>query len=72
MTALVCAGTAYEVAIRVVVWGAQRTGIALPQEANPVLVVLLLGVTTDYCVFFLAGMRRGLAEGADRLQAVRD
>ena len=53
-------------------WGAQRTGIALPQEADPVLVVLLLGVTTDYCVFFLSGMRSRLAEGADRLQAVRD
>ena len=38
-------------------WGAARSGIVLPQEADPVLVVLLLGVTTDYCVFFLAGMR---------------
>jgi putative drug exporter of the RND superfamily len=72
LAALVCAGTAYEIAIRVVMWGAQRTGIALPQEADPVLVVLLLGVTTDYCVFFLSGMRNRLAEGADRLQAVRD
>ena len=72
LAALLCAGTAYEIAIRVVMWGAQRTGIALPQEADPVLVVLLLGVTTDYCVFFLSGMRNRLAEGADRLQAVRD
>jgi RND superfamily putative drug exporter len=72
LAALLCAGAAYEIAIRVVMWGAQRTGIALPQEADPVLVVLLLGVTTDYCVFFLSGMRNRLAEGADRLQAVRD
>jgi RND superfamily putative drug exporter len=72
LAALLCAAAAYEIAIRVVVWGAQRTGIALPQEADPVLVVLLLGVTTDYCVFFLSGMRNRLAEGADRLQAVRD
>ena len=71
LTVLVCAGTAYEIAIRVVVWGAQRTGLALPQEVDPVLVVLLLGVTTDYCVFFLSGMRTRLAEGADRLAAVR-
>ena len=34
--------------------------------------MLLLGVTTDYCVFFLAETRARLAEGADRLQAVRD
>jgi putative drug exporter of the RND superfamily len=72
LAALACAGTAYAVAVRLVAWGAQRTGIALPQEVDPVLVVLLLGVTTDYCVFFLAEMRARLAEGADRLQAVRD
>ncbi|TVZ03899.1 hypothetical protein EAS64_15785 [Trebonia kvetii] len=72
LAALACAGTAYLVAVRVVAWGAARTGISLPQEAEPVLVVLLLGVTTDYCVFFLAGMRSRLAEGADQLQAVRD
>jgi RND superfamily putative drug exporter len=72
LTVLACAGTAYVLAVRLVAWGAQRAGISLPQEADPVLVVLLLGVTTDYCVFFLAEMRARLAEGADRLQAVRD
>jgi putative drug exporter of the RND superfamily len=72
LAALACAGTAYALAVRLVAWGAQRTGISLPQEVDPVLVVLLLGVTTDYCVFFLAEMRARLAEGADRLQAVRD
>jgi putative drug exporter of the RND superfamily len=72
LAALACAGTAYALAVRLVAWGAQRTGVALPQEVDPVLVVLLLGVTTDYCVFFLAEMRARLAEGADRLQAVRD
>jgi putative drug exporter of the RND superfamily len=72
LAALACAGTAYVLAIRIVAWGAQRAGITLPQDADPVLVVLLLGVTTDYCVFFLAGMRSRLAEGAGRLQAVRD
>ena len=72
LATLACAGTAYALAVRIVAWGAQRAGIALPQDADPVLVVLLLGVTTDYCVFFLAGMRSRLAEGAGRLQAVRD
>ena len=72
VAALACAGAAYVLATRIVAWGAQRTGIAVPQDADPVLVVLLLGVTTDYCVFFLAGMRSRLAEGAGRLQAVRD
>jgi len=72
LAALACAGAAYELAVRLVAWGALRTGIAIPQEADPVLVVLLLGVTTDYCVFFLAEMRTRLAEGADRLTAARD
>ena len=72
VAALACAGTAYVLATRIVAWGAQRTGITVPQDADPVLIVLLLGVTTDYCVFFLAGMRSRLAEGAGRLQAVRD
>jgi RND superfamily putative drug exporter len=72
VAALTCAGAAYVVATRIVAWGAQRTGITVPQDADPVLIVLLLGVTTDYCVFFLAGMRTRLAGGAGRLQAVRD
>jgi RND superfamily putative drug exporter len=72
LATLACAGTAYMLAVRLVAWGAARAGITLPQDAEPVLVVLLLGVTTDYCVFFLAGMRSRLAEGAGRLQAVRD
>jgi putative drug exporter of the RND superfamily len=72
LAALACAGTAYVLAVRIVAWGAQRAAISLPQDADPVLVVLLLGVTTDYCVFFLAGARSRLAEGAGRLQAVRD
>jgi RND superfamily putative drug exporter len=72
LAALVCAGAAYLLAIRIVAWGAQRTGVPVPQDADPVLVVLLLGVTTDYCVFLLAGMRSRLAEGASRLQAACD
>jgi putative drug exporter of the RND superfamily len=72
LAVLACAAVAYELAVRVVAWGAQKTGIALPQEVDPVLVVLLLGVTTDYCVFFLDGMRTRLAEGAGRIGAARD
>lgn len=48
LAVLACAGTAYVLAIHIEAWGAQRAGVTLPQEADPVLVVLLLGVTTDY------------------------
>jgi RND superfamily putative drug exporter len=71
LAALACAGTAYVLAVRIVAWMAQRMGIALPPDLDPVLVVLLLGVTTDYSVFFLAGMRVRLAEGVPRVRAAR-
>jgi putative drug exporter of the RND superfamily len=68
---LLCAGTSYLLAIRVVAWVTQQMHVSLPPEIEPVLVVLLLGVTTDYSVFFMSGMRDRLAEGLPRLQAAR-
>src|SRR6185437_6442053 len=43
----------------------------LPPDLDPVLVVLLLGVTTDYAVFFLDGMRAQVAGGVPRIRAAR-
>jgi RND superfamily putative drug exporter len=71
LVTLACAGTAFVLATHVVAWAAERMGASLPAEAGPVLVVLLLGVTTDYSVFFLSGMRANLAEGMGRLPAAR-
>jgi RND superfamily putative drug exporter len=50
---------------------AERYGIAVPQEAQPMLVALLLGVVTDYVVFYLSAARGQLADGTDRLTAAR-
>ncbi len=71
LAALACAGTAYVLAVRLVAWAAARMGVALPPDLEPVLVVLLLGVTTDYSVFFLDGMRGYLAAGVPRVRAAR-
>jgi len=71
LATLLCAGVAYELAIRLVAWASRRAGVALPPDLEPVLVVLLLGVATDYAVFYLAGMRRGLEAGLGRIQAAR-
>jgi putative drug exporter of the RND superfamily len=71
LAALACAGTAYVLAVRIVAWQAERMGTSLPPDLEPVLVVLLLGVTTDYSVFFLDAMRSRLAEGLPRLRAAR-
>lgn len=71
LASLACAGTAYLLANRIVGWAAERMGASLPADAGPVLVVLLLGVTTDYSVFFLSGMRANLARGVRRVPAAR-
>ena len=71
LATLACAATAYVIAIRAVVWLAGRMGVTLPPDLDPVLVVLLLGVTTDYTVFFLDGMRARVAGGVPRVRAAR-
>jgi RND superfamily putative drug exporter len=71
LATLACAATAYVIAIRLVVWLAGRMGVTLPPDLDPVLVVLLLGVTTDYTVFFLDGMRAQVAGGVPRIRAAR-
>ena len=71
LATLACAATAYLLAIRAVAWVTAQTHVALPPDVEPVLVVLLLGVTTDYSVFFAAGMRTRLAEGLTKLDAAR-
>ena len=71
LATLACAGTAYLLAVRVVAWVMLQMHVTLPPDVEPVLVVLLLGVTTDYSVFFMSGMRNRLAEGLPSIQAAR-
>jgi putative drug exporter of the RND superfamily len=49
---------------------AQRLDVAVPQETQPLLVALLLGVVTDYVVFYLSAVRAELTAGVDKLTAV--
>jgi RND superfamily putative drug exporter len=65
------AGLAYLVSIRVVAWAGQRWGIELPRDLEPVIVALLLGIVTDYAIFFLAGFRSRLSAGEPRLVAAQ-
>jgi len=71
LATLACATVAYLVATRVDGWAAQRFGFDVPPDLEPVLVVLLLGVTTDYAVFYLSGMRGRLAAGSAKVTAAR-
>ena len=55
----------YEVANRLVEQFSRLGGATLPAEAQPVLVVLVFGIVTDYCIFFLSRARTLLKEGRE-------
>jgi putative drug exporter of the RND superfamily len=68
---LFAAGIAYTVAAGVIPWVGKQLGVAVPQEVEPLVVALTLGIVTDYAVFYLASCRRRLLEGMDRVEAAR-
>jgi len=69
---VLCAGgLSYLVDIRLLGWLSEHSGIAVPSEIEPLLVVLLLGISTDYAIFYLSGQRRRLREGEEPLPAAR-
>jgi RND superfamily putative drug exporter len=53
-------------------WTSDRFGLTMPQELRPVSVALMLGIVTDYSVFFLNGTRQRLRRGLRRSDAVRE
>jgi RND superfamily putative drug exporter len=67
--------SALAVAFPITLWAlgelAVRTGTALPQEVEPLVVALLLGVVTDYAVFFLSDARDRIRVDEDVLAGVR-
>ncbi len=69
--AVLATAVAYVVTLRLSAGVAELFGVATPSELEPVIVALLLGVVTDYTVFFLAALRRQLRNGHDRLEAAR-
>jgi RND superfamily putative drug exporter len=67
--ALTAAAIAYFVSLGVVGQAGEMLGLAIPREVEPVMLVLLLGVVTDYAVFFMSATRRHLAAGERRVAA---
>ncbi len=65
------AAIAFLISQHVLGYIAQVSGLAMPSELTAVAVALMLGVVTDYSVFFLAGTRRRLRLGDSRSEAVR-
>jgi RND superfamily putative drug exporter len=57
------AGISYTIAVRVIALVARALSVDVPREVQPVLVALILGLTTDYTVFFFSGVKQRLAAG---------
>jgi RND superfamily putative drug exporter len=72
LVTLATAGIAYEVAIHLIGWAEELLGLEIPGELHPLVVVLLLGLSTDYSVFFLSGTRVRLIAGASAITAARE
>ena len=68
---LVASGIAFVVAGGAIPWVAEQLGAGIPQEVEPLVVALTLGIVTDYTIFFLSACRRELAHGTPRLEAAR-
>ncbi|HWH15154.1 MAG TPA: MMPL family transporter [Miltoncostaeaceae bacterium] len=67
---LVAVAVAYAVDLRLIGWVGQRTDASASADLEPVVAALLLGIVTDYALFFLFGAREERAGGAGRREAV--
>ena len=63
LVALAVAGLTTVITLRVVADLAAALGVVVPDDVRPLLVALLLGVVTDYCIFFLSALRQELHAG---------
>jgi RND superfamily putative drug exporter len=62
-------GVAFPITLWALTEIARLSGSPLPQEVEPLVVALLLGVVTDYAVFFLSEFRDQLRSGAESRDA---
>ncbi|MEO6496871.1 MAG: MMPL family transporter [Solirubrobacteraceae bacterium] len=68
---LVSVALAYLISNHLVAWVGERAGFVVPREVEPIIVVLLFGVVTDYSIFYMSRFRALLSEGDGRLDAAR-
>lgn len=69
LVTLMVAGVAILLTLHIAGAATDRFGLVVPQETQPLLIALLIGVVTDYVIFYLSAMRGRLASGAGRLAA---
>jgi RND superfamily putative drug exporter len=71
IVALLTAAASYFLAVRVINYVGTFVEGGVPEQLKPLVLALVLGIVTDYAIFFLSSMRTGLNDGADRLTAAR-
>ena len=72
LVTLAAAAIAYGVSLHVLGWAGEQAGVVMPREVEPVIVVLILGLVTDYAVFYLSAFRDAWGrEGGSRFAAMR-
>ncbi|HYI19476.1 MAG TPA: MMPL family transporter [Solirubrobacteraceae bacterium] len=72
LVTLAAAAIAYGVSLHVLGWAGERAAVVMPREVEPVIVVLILGLVTDYAVFYLSAFRDAWGrEGGSRFAAMR-
>jgi putative drug exporter of the RND superfamily len=60
---LAAVAVAYVVDLRVIGWVGERTGITASEDIEPVVSALLIGIVTDYAIFYLFRTRARLRAG---------
>jgi RND superfamily putative drug exporter len=65
------AGVAFLISQHILGWLAANSGLTMPNELTGVAVALMLGIVTDYTVFYFSSTRDLMREGVPAREAVR-
>ena len=71
LVALVTAAASYFLAVRVTNYAGGFIEGGAPEELKPLVLALVLGIVTDYAIFYLSSMRTGLEDGLDKVEAAK-
>ena len=69
---LATVGIAYLMALRATERLSEATGLAVPDILKPLMVALVLGIVTDYTIFYATTMRPLVLDGMARVPAARE
>ncbi len=71
LVALAVAAVCYLVTVRVLGVAGELMGFATPSDVEPLVVALMLGVITDYCIFYISGTQHHLLAGVPPREAAQ-